>query len=161
RTNRCGTLPRPPLPLPLLAIFLREPAMKRPMCSFLRSSSPDLCALAVALAVPIALWAILFVAVPPGQQNFPLNDHWSYARSALAFARGEGIHYNRWSWMPQLGLWFWACPFIWTLGESHAMLRGSVMLLGLIGGVAFYDLLRQEGHLSPRRAAFVTATLLV
>ncbi len=104
------------------------------------------------------LWAILFFVVPFGEQNFPLNDDWAFARGAFTFARGEGLNYSHWSSMPQLGQWLWAWPFIEVLGESHAALRLSTIVLSLLGMLAFFDLLLQAG-LRPARAAFVTACL--
>jgi hypothetical protein len=111
-----------------------------------------------ALAGVIALWALLFVVIPPWQQEFPLNDDWVFARGAFAFARGEGIHYWHWASMPQLGQWLWAWPFIQVFGESHVALRLSTIILSLLGVVAFFDLLRQAG-LSPGRATLVAACL--
>jgi hypothetical protein len=106
----------------------------------------------------VVLWGILFLAIPPGQQDFPLNDDWAFARGAFDFARGDGIHYSRWSSMPQLGQWLWSWPFIQVFGESHAALRFSTIVLALLGILAFFDLLRQAG-LAPGRAAFVAACL--
>ena len=91
-------------------------------------------------------------------QDFPLNDDWAFARGAFGLAHGEGIHYSRWSSMPQLGQWLCARPFIEIFGESHAALRLSTIVLSLLGVLAFFDLLRQAG-LAPPRAAFVSACL--
>jgi len=106
----------------------------------------------------IGLWAILFIAIPPWAQDFPLNDDWAFARGAFGFARGDGIHYQHWSSMPQLGQWLWAWPFIQVLGEHHTALRFATVVLSLLGILAFFDLLRQAG-LAPARAAFASACL--
>jgi hypothetical protein len=113
---------------------------------------------ALPLAASAVAWAVLFVAIPPAAQDFPLNDDWAFARGALRLARGEGIHYGGWASMPQLGQWLWACPFVWLFGASHVTLRLSAILLSWLGLAAFYDLLRQEGHTQPR-AALATAAL--
>ena len=115
-------------------------------------------ALAVPLVASAVAWCLLFAALPPGRQDFPLNDDWAFARGAFRFARGQGIDYFGWASMPQLGQWLWACPFVWLFGESHAALRLSTILLSWAGLAAFYDLLRQQA-VSPHRAALATATL--
>ena len=112
--------------------------------------------------LPIAgsalLWAVVFFSIPASEQEFPLNDDWAFARGALLFARGEGIHYSGWASMPQLGQWLWALPFVAVFGPSHVALRLSTIALSWIGLVAFYDLLRHEG-LPKGRAALVVAAL--
>jgi 4-amino-4-deoxy-L-arabinose transferase-like glycosyltransferase len=107
----------------------------------------------------LALWALLFVAVPPRAQDFPLNDDWAYAKGAFAFARGRGIHYFGWASMPLLGQWVWAWPFLKVIGESHVALRLSTITLSVLGVAAFYDLLRREAALDARRAALAAAGL--
>jgi 4-amino-4-deoxy-L-arabinose transferase-like glycosyltransferase len=117
--------------------------------------------LAVALLVPVTGWAILFLLIPPGRQDFPFSDDWVYSRGVFAFCRGEGLQYYSWSAVPALGQWLWTCPFIWLLGESYATLRLATLGLGLLGGAAFYDLVRREGGVADRQAAFATAALLL
>jgi hypothetical protein len=114
--------------------------------------------LAIPLIISALAWGLLFLSLPPAQQNFPLNDDWAFGRGAFQLARGEGIHYGRWASMPLLGQWLWACPFLWLLGESHFALRVSTLALSWLGLWAFYDLLRQEGVSRPR-ASFATAVL--
>lgn len=113
--------------------------------------------------IPVAasslLWFALFLTVPFGRQDFPLNDDWAYARGAFAFARGDGIHYFGWTSVPLIGQWLWAWPFIKILGPTNAALRLSTVVLSLLGTVAFYRLLRDDAGLSPRRAAFGASTL--
>lgn len=114
--------------------------------------------LVLALLTPLALWAALLIVLPPSAQDFPLSDDWSYAKGALAFARGGGIHYFGWSAIPLLGQWLWSLPFVWILGESHVSLRLSTIVLSAVGCAAFFDLLRREG-LDARRATFAVAAL--
>jgi hypothetical protein len=114
--------------------------------------------LALVLALPALLWGLLFVAVPPDRQDFPLNDDWKYAHAAFALYCGQGIQYFHSASMPVLGQWLWAWPFAAVLGNTHVALRLSTMGLALVGLAAFFDLLRQGG-LAPRRAAFVAACL--
>jgi hypothetical protein len=108
--------------------------------------------LAFVLAAWLLAWATIMVAVPPGAQEFPLNDDWAFARGAFAFARGEGLHYYGWSSMPLWGMWLCAWPFIKLFGESHVALRLCTLTLTLAGLVSFNDLLEQQG-VRPGRAA--------
>lgn len=104
------------------------------------------------------LWAVLFVAVPPARQDFPLNDDWAYAKGLFTFAHGEGIHYYGWASMPLLGQWLLALPFVKLLGESHVALRLMTIFLSWLGVLAFFDLLRQAG-LTTGKAGFLAAAL--
>lgn len=127
----------------------------------IKSGPESLWPLAAALAAPVALWLVLFLAVPPHRQNFPLNDDWCYALGAFGFFRGDGVDYYNWAAAPQLSQWVWAAPFVWAFGETHVALRLSTMTLALIGAFAFYDLLRTVADMSPKHAAFATAALLL
>jgi 4-amino-4-deoxy-L-arabinose transferase-like glycosyltransferase len=126
-------------------------ASRHPIALAVPSLAPALVASAVA-------WALLFTAVPPAQQDFPLNDDWAFARGFFRLSRGQGIDYCGWASMPQLGQWLWASPFVWLFGESHAALRLSTILISWLGLAAFHDLLRQQ-DVSPGRAGLATATL--
>lgn len=121
--------------------------------SFRRLLFPSLVVLASAAA-----WAVIFAAVPYSEQDFPLADDWAYARGAIAFAHGQGLHYFSWSPMPQLAQWLWAAPFLWLSGNSLAALRLAMILVSWPGLWAFYELLRQE-EFSEAKAALGAATL--
>ncbi|MDR3632840.1 MAG: glycosyltransferase family 39 protein [Isosphaeraceae bacterium] len=112
------------------------------------------------LAAPLGLWVLIFVAVPPTAQEFPLNDDWAYSKGLFAFARGEGIHYYRQPSMPLLGQWILAVPFVRLVGESHVALRLVTIALSLVGVCAFYDLLRREAGRPPDDASFTTAAFV-
>jgi hypothetical protein len=112
--------------------------------------------LVLTLAALVALWAIIFVVIPPWLHDFPLNDDWAFAKGAITFAESGDIIYSNWASMPQLGQWLWTWPFLKTLGESHVVLRLSTIVLSLLAVVAFFDLLRQAG-LGSTHAAFVAA----
>jgi hypothetical protein len=111
------------------------------------------------VAVMTAPWLILFVTIPPGAQDFPLNDDWAFSKGAFAFAQGEGIHYQGWASMPLLGQWLWAWPFIQVFGPAHAALRLSTILASWVAILAFFDLLRREVGLPAMSAAFTAAAL--
>jgi len=124
------------------------------------SSTTRWCLLAwvIPLGVSALAWIVLLISLPPERQDFPLNDDWAFARGAMQFARGEGIHYGGWASMPQLGQWVWAYPFLWLLGESFFALRLSTVVLSWFGLWAFRDLLRRQG-LTSSRASLATTVL--
>lgn len=103
-------------------------------------------------------WAAIFVAVPPGKQDFPLGDDWAFSHSAIWFAHGQGIHYIKWASMPQLGQWLWSWPFLQLIPWPHVALRLSVIVLSWLGLAAFCDLLRLE-NVEPRLAGFAACVL--
>ncbi len=113
--------------------------------------------IAFALGAFVLAWAVVLWPVP--YANFSVWDDWAYAKGALAFAAGEGIHYYGWASMPELGQWLWAWPFVKLLGPSLATLRIATIASAIIGLLGFYDLVI---HCCPRRpwvASFVTASL--
>src|SRR5437588_7237564 len=113
---------------------------------------------AIPLLASLAAWAVLWVALPPAEQNFPLGDDWAFSHGMFEFVKGNGIHYFQWASMPQLGQWLWATPFVWLLGASHVALRISALVLSWLGLWAFYGLLRYE-RCSDGQAALATAAL--
>ncbi len=117
--------------------------------------------LALAVGAPALVFALLFVAVPPAQQNIPLNDDTLYSRTAERLARGNGLDYYNQGSMPMLGLLAWVLPFLWVFGYAHVhvILRVATMLLSLLGLVGYYDLLRREGNVPAWPAAATTACL--
>lgn len=115
--------------------------------------------LVLAVLGPTALWACLFLLFPPSQQNFPLNDDCLYSRTAFAFARGKGLDYYNQSSLPLIGLLLWATPFMWLAGDSIIVLRVATLILGALGIVGLYDLLRQSIGASSRQAAVAAACL--
>jgi hypothetical protein len=110
------------------------------------------------IAASAASWGFLFWLFPPGGQDFPLHDDWAFAKSAFAFAAGQGIHYYGWSSMPQLGQWLWAWPFIKLFGPSFVTLRVSTIVLSWLGLVGLYNILRREGS-TPWLTSFATGTV--
>ena len=92
-----------------------------------------------------ASWGFLFWLFGLSNQDFPLHDDWAFAKSAFAFAAGQGVHYYGWSSMPQLGQWLWAWPFIRLFGPSFVTLRVSTIVLSWFGLIALYDIVRREG----------------
>lgn len=103
-------------------------------------------------------WAVIFLAIPPDKQDFPLGDDWAFAHSAIWFAHGLGIHYLKWASMPQLGQWLWSWPFLHIVGLPHVALRLSTIVLSWLGLAAFCDLLQLE-KVPARLAAFAACVL--
>lgn len=101
---------------------------------------------------------MLFVVLPPGRQDFPLDDDWAFAKGAFGFAADGTISYARWAAMPQLGQWLWTMPFVGLLGPRHVTLRLATIALSWLGLGAFADLLRREGF-GPWRIGLATAAL--
>jgi 4-amino-4-deoxy-L-arabinose transferase-like glycosyltransferase len=102
-------------------------------------------------------WAVVLWLVP--NSSFSAWDDWAYARGALAFIAGDGIHYYGWASMPELGQWLWAWPFVKMLGPSPATLRIATIASAIIGLLAFYYLVIQCSPGRPWLASFVTASL--
>jgi hypothetical protein len=116
--------------------------------------------IAMVLAASGAAWLLLFKAIPPREQNFPLIDDWAYARQFLWFAREHRIHYGNFGLVPELGLWLYAMPLAHSPdGLIHVTLRVSTIVLSLVGLLALYDLVRRRPGLAPVPAALVVASL--
>jgi hypothetical protein len=92
-----------------------------------------------------AAWCAVLSAFHLADLDFAVWDDWAFAKGALAFIAGEGIHYQGAASMPQLGQWLWAWPFVKTLGPSFVTLRLSTITLALLALAAYFDLLRRHG----------------
>ena len=99
-------------------------------------------------------WLVIFLALPPALQNFPINDDWAFAKALRGLLEGRGLNYQGWASMPLLGQFVWAWPWTKILGLSHVTLRISTIVLSWLGLWAFYDLLYQQSV--PRRIAVLT-----
>jgi hypothetical protein len=103
-------------------------------------------------------WLVIFVALPPALENFPVNDDWAFAKAFRGLVEGRGLNYQGWASMPLWGQFVWAWPWTLALGLSHVTLRISTIVLSWLGLWAFYDLLDQQGV--PRRIAALTTLAL-
>jgi hypothetical protein len=120
---------------------------------------PTLFAASGPVAASLLAWIIIFWAVRPSQQDFPLGDDWAFSHSFQDVADGKGINYRQFAFMPQLGQWLWALPFYFcSPGLTHTTLRISTIALSCLGLLAVFDLFRQEG-MPPGIAGFLTAVL--
>jgi hypothetical protein len=105
----------------------------------------------------VLAWTVVLCLVP--YRNFSVWDDWAYAKGAMAFIAGDGIHYYGWASMPELGQWLWAWPFVKVLGPSLATLRIATIASAIVGLIAFYDLMLRHCPARPWLASFVTASL--
>jgi len=116
------------------------------------------CAIALVIAGLVLPWLVIFAALPPALQNFPINDDWAFAKALRGLLEGRGLNYQGWASMPLWGQFVWAWPWTQVLGLSHVTLRISTIVLSWFGLWAFYDLLYQRGL--PRWVAALTTLAL-
>jgi len=90
----------------------------------------------------IAIWLVMIILVNP-VGNFPLNDDWSFAASARLLADIGHFVFPDWSAANIVAQIFWGSLFIKIFGFSFTVLRFSTLILGLIGIIAVYRLLRE------------------
>src|SRR6266487_3027811 len=108
-------------------------------------------------AVLIAAMALLLVAVPPAG-DFPIADDWLYARMVKSLVELGQLQISPWSSATFVLQAYWGALFAQLFGFSHSVLRASTLLLGALGVLAFYLLLRD---LLDRRRALLGALLLL
>ncbi len=116
-----------------------------------RSRAIDLVGLAV-------LWTVMALVVFP-TGDFPVNDDWVYAasvRKLLDSGRFELLACSTASVGPQV---YWGALFAKLFGDTHASLRASTVVLGLVGGAGVYLLFREVWR--DRLGALVLATTLL
>lgn len=106
-----------------------------------------------------ALFLALTLAVQPWG-NFPLNDDWIYARLVeVLFTRGQ-LQTSSYLSATATAQIVWGAAFALVLGFSHTTLRFATFVLGLVGVMVSYGLLRQVN--APRHlAALGAATMAV
>jgi 4-amino-4-deoxy-L-arabinose transferase-like glycosyltransferase len=89
-----------------------------------------------------------------GALGVPKNDDWSYALSAFRFAHSGALNGNNWAAMSLVGQLILAAPIVWVFGYSITALQLEVVILGVVGLLAIFDLAKHV--ISPKRALFVT-----
>ena len=102
-------------------------------------------------------WAIAIILVNP-IGDFPLNDDWAYARSVKLLLETGNFQLPGWAVANLLPQALWGALFCLPFGFSFTALRFSTLVLGWIGIVATYLLLKEFA--SPQRLALI-GTLLV
>jgi hypothetical protein len=95
-----------------------------------------------ALAALVLLWlAMAAIAGPVGE--FPINDDWAYAYSVRALVEEHELRFSGWTATNLLTQTLWGGLFALPFGFSFTALRLSTLVLGLVGVLATYGLLRE------------------
>lgn len=97
-----------------------------------------------ALAGLAVVWFALIAAVDP-RGNFPLNDDWSYSAMLANLMEQHRLLPTDFTSMPLIGQIIWALPFAWLSGSVTAGARLSTLIMGLVGPVALFAVLRRLG----------------
>jgi len=90
--------------------------------------------------------------------DFALNDDWSYALNAKAFALENKIQFDDWGAMTLIAHTFWGAFFCKIFGFSFTVLRASTLVLGWGAIMALFHFF-QEGGMKKQYSFW--ATLLV
>ncbi|MBK8564525.1 MAG: glycosyltransferase family 39 protein [Saprospiraceae bacterium] len=104
-----------------------------------------------------AIWLLAILLVNP-IGDFPLNDDFSYARSTMNFSEGGSLRFDPWLSMTLLAQVLWGTAFCKLFGFSFTVLRCSTLVLGWLGILAGYRLVRELGQ--GRQVAFLLAAML-
>ncbi|HJL18875.1 MAG TPA: glycosyltransferase family 39 protein [Sandaracinaceae bacterium LLY-WYZ-13_1] len=105
----------------------------------------------------VAWWSAVALADPRG--DFPLNDDWGYAPAVRALVEDGALRFTEWQSMPLVTHVLWGALFAKVAGTSHEALRASTLVMGWLGVLAVYGLLRQVR--APARVASVSAALVL
>ncbi len=104
------------------------------------------------------IWALAAFAVNP-KGDFALNDDWAYGLPALALTERGTIRFTDWNCPTAIAQVIWGTLFCLPAGFSYTALRASTLVLGLVGVVGLYGLLRNCG--APRWIATMGALCMM
>jgi hypothetical protein len=90
------------------------------------------------------IWGLLALLIDP-KGEFPLNDDWAHALPVKALVETGSIRMTDWNCVSLIALMGWGALFCWPAGFSFTALRISTVVLGMVGLVGFYLLLRRFG----------------
>jgi Dolichyl-phosphate-mannose-protein mannosyltransferase len=90
------------------------------------------------------LWTALAFAIDP-RGDFPLNDDWGYGLPVKALVERGEIRFTEWNNSILIAQVIWGALFCLPEGFSFTALRISTLVLGLVGLIGMYGLLRQLG----------------
>jgi len=90
--------------------------------------------------------------------NFPLNDDWAYAYSVQHLLQHGELRFSDWTATNLLGQVAWSALFCVPLGFSFTPLRFSTVVLGFVGILGTYEILR--GLNTSRQIAAISALTL-
>lgn len=124
----------------------------------MRFPLPRLRSEAASLVILAALWwSAVYLTGSPG--SVPLGDDWSFATAAFRLASGEGYNPPDWAAMTLVVHALWGAFLAKVFGMNFVVLRGGMLVLGLLCGILFWIGLRRLGTPSAT-AAVAVATLL-
>jgi len=92
----------------------------------------------------VCLYIVTILLVNP-KGEFPLNDDWSYTRSALQFAAGNGMHVDEWSAPSVVGQALYGGLLIRVFGMRFLVLRLSTLAASCAIALGLWFALAQLG----------------
>jgi hypothetical protein len=108
-------------------------------------------------AVLVCIWFIMaFLIQPVG--NFPLNDDWCFGRVVHSLVVDGSLRFPKAGAPSLIAQALWGVIFCIPFGFSFTALRMSTLVLGLVGVLATYYMLRE---IKAARAFAVTGSLLI
>ncbi|OGC23664.1 hypothetical protein A2291_04095 [candidate division WOR-1 bacterium RIFOXYB2_FULL_42_35] len=113
----------------------------------------------ILILILAAVWLIMAFGVNP-IGDFPLNDDWAYGQAVYHLVEEGRLQFSGWQSMPLIFQVLWGALFCWPFGFSFTALRFSTLVLGLVGVLATYGLLREvrAKHLVAFFGALLVAT---
>jgi hypothetical protein len=96
-------------------------------------------------AILALLWIALIMIVNP-LGNFPLNDDWTYAKTVEKLVNQGTFYLCDWTGMSLVFQVLWGSLFCLPAGFSFVALRISTLVLGLVGILSVFWLLRRLGY---------------
>jgi Dolichyl-phosphate-mannose-protein mannosyltransferase len=109
-----------------------------PICKVAESSADPIC-----IALLCIVWILAAVIVNP-RGDFPLNDDWAYGPAVRILLEEGDLRFSDWTAPNLIAQVLWGAMFCLPTGFSFTTLRVSTLVLGLIGVVATYGLLRES-----------------
>src|SRR5688572_9722820 len=91
-----------------------------------------------------AIYVLSTLIVDP-RGEFPLNDDWSYSRSAFLFGEEGRMQVDEWCAMSLIGQAFYGGLLTKLFGQSFLMLRLSTLALSCGTALLLWHILRQTG----------------
>ena len=110
------------------------------------------------ILIIVAIWIIIVVFVNP-LGNFPLNDDWVYGLAVKSILEKGDFRFPSPAHTNLFFQAFWGALFCLPFGFSFTALRFSTLVLGLIGVIATYAVLRQVN--AGQKISLLGALLLV
>src|SRR5262249_41975781 len=104
----------------------------------IRDRSPD----SICMMLLCLIWVLAAIAVNP-VGDFPLNDDWAYGSAVRTLLEEGDLRFSDWTATNLIAQVLWGAMFCLPTGFSFTALRVSTLVLGLIGVVATYGLLRE------------------